>query len=106
MGAPSPSRPDASPRVATGALQPRKAFTMRFTSASTSADGTTSREFVHDGVPGVLWTPPGDPAGLVLGAHGGGQHTRSPGVVARAHRCTAAGLAVVTLDSPAHGDRA
>ncbi|GHH41882.1 alpha/beta hydrolase [Lentzea cavernae] len=79
---------------------------MRFTSASTSADGTTSRDFVHDGVPGVLWTPPGEPAGLVLGAHGGGQHTRSPGVVARAHRCTAAGLAVVTLDAPGHGDRA
>lgn len=28
-----------------------------------------------------------------------------PRAVDRAHRCTAAGLAVVTLDSPAHGDR-
>ncbi|MFD4636621.1 alpha/beta hydrolase [Lentzea sp. NPDC058436] len=79
---------------------------MRFSSTSTSPEGTTERDFVHDGVPGVLWTPPGDPVGLVLSAHGGGQHKRAPGIVARAHRCTAAGLAVVTLDAPAHGDRA
>jgi dienelactone hydrolase len=79
---------------------------MRFSSTPTSPEGTTERDFLHDGVPGVLWTPPGDPTGLVLSAHGGGQHKRAPGVVARAHRCTTAGLAVVTLDAPAHGDRA
>ncbi|MDX8055441.1 alpha/beta hydrolase [Lentzea sp. BCCO 10_0798] len=79
---------------------------MRFTSHTTSADGITERDFVHDGVPGVLWTPAHDPAGLVLSAHGGGQHKRAPGVLGRAHRCAAAGLAVVTLDSPGHGDRA
>ncbi|MEU3645138.1 alpha/beta hydrolase [Lentzea sp. NPDC034063] len=78
---------------------------MRFTTESTSSDGTTERDFVLDGVPGVLWTPPGTPAGLVLGAHGGGQHKRAPGAIARAHLCAAAGLAVVTLDSPGHGER-
>ncbi|SFR27453.1 hypothetical protein SAMN04488564_11157 [Lentzea waywayandensis] len=78
---------------------------MRFTSESTSPDGTTERDFVHDGVPGVLWTPAGTPTGLVLSAHGGGQHKRAPGIAARAARCTAAGLAVVTLDAPGHGDR-
>ncbi|MGW6442380.1 alpha/beta hydrolase [Lentzea sp. NPDC055074] len=78
---------------------------MHFTSTTPSADGTTRRDFVHDGVPGAFWTPAGEPTGLVLGAHGGGQHTHAPGVLARAHRCTAAGLAVVTLDAPGHGDR-
>ncbi|MDX8148482.1 alpha/beta hydrolase [Lentzea sp. BCCO 10_0061] len=78
---------------------------MRFTSETTSADGTTARDFVHDGVPGVLWTPAGTPSGLVLSAHGGGQHKRAPGITARAARCAAAGLAVVTLDAPGHGDR-
>ncbi|HUQ59882.1 alpha/beta hydrolase [Lentzea sp.] len=78
---------------------------MRYTSETTSPDGTTERGFDHDGVPGVLWTPAGDITGLVLGAHGGGQHKRAPRTLAHAHRCTAAGLAVVTLDSPGHGDR-
>ncbi|RDI31905.1 alpha/beta hydrolase [Lentzea flaviverrucosa] len=78
---------------------------MRFTSHTTSADGITERDFVHDGVPGVLWTPGHDPAGLVLSAHGGGRHKRAPGILARAHRCAAAGLAVVALDAPGHGDR-
>ncbi|NGY65015.1 alpha/beta fold hydrolase [Lentzea sp. NEAU-D13] len=76
---------------------------MRFLS-TTPTDGITERDFVHDGVPGVLWTP-GHPAPLVLGAHGGGQHKRAPRTLAQAARCVAAGLAVVTLDSPGHGDR-
>jgi alpha-beta hydrolase superfamily lysophospholipase len=76
---------------------------MRFHSTSTT-DGITARDFVHDGVPGVLWTP-GHPAPLVLGAHGGGQHKRAPRTIAHAARCVAAGLAVVTLDAPGHGDR-
>ncbi|MFD5823913.1 alpha/beta hydrolase [Lentzea sp. NPDC060358] len=78
---------------------------MRYTSHTTSGDGTTERDLDHDGVPGVLWTPAGTVTGLVLSAHGGGQHKRAPGVVARAHHCAAAGLAVLTLDTPGHGDR-
>lgn len=79
---------------------------MRFTSSTVSPDGVTERDFVHDGVPGVLWIPAGESAGLVLSAHGGGQHKRAPGMLGRAAQCAAAGLAVVTLDSPGHGDRA
>ncbi|MFD9697933.1 alpha/beta hydrolase [Lentzea sp. NPDC059081] len=78
---------------------------MRYTSTTTTSDGITERDFDHDGVPGVLWTPAGDPTGLVLSAHGGGQHKRALGSTARAHHCAAAGLAVVTLDAPGHGDR-
>ncbi|WP_439658158.1 alpha/beta hydrolase [Lentzea sp. HUAS TT2] len=78
---------------------------MHFTSTASHAHGVTRRDFVHDGVPGAFWTPEGEPTGLVLGAPGGGQHTHAPGVIARAHRCAAAGLAVVTLDAPGHGDR-
>lgn len=78
---------------------------MRYTSATTASDGITHRDFVHDDVPGALWTPAGNPTGLVLSAHGGGQHTRAPGMIARAQRCAAAGLAVVTLDAPGHGAR-
>lgn len=79
---------------------------MRFLTESTT-NGTTEREFVHDDVPGILWTPAGTgtPSRLVLGAHGGGQHKRAPRSVAHAARCVAAGLAVVTLDTPGHGDR-
>ncbi|HEX7308776.1 alpha/beta hydrolase [Lentzea sp.] len=78
---------------------------MRYTSTTTTADGITERDFDHDGVPGVLWTPPGEITGLVLSAHGGGQHRRAPGITARARHCATAGLAVVTLDAPGHGDR-
>ncbi|MET9226089.1 hypothetical protein [Lentzea sp. NPDC003310] len=78
---------------------------MRFTSHTTS-DGVTQRDFVLGDVPGTLWTPAGDPTGLVLSAHGGGQHKHAPGMIGRAHRCARAGLAVVTLDAPGHGNRA
>ncbi|GLY50015.1 alpha/beta hydrolase [Lentzea sp. NBRC 102530] len=77
---------------------------MHFTT-SASVDGVTGRDLVHDGVPGVLWTPPGTATGLVLSAHGGGQHKHAPGIRARAHACAVAGLAVLTLDAPGHGDR-
>jgi dienelactone hydrolase len=78
---------------------------MRFLSETTT-NGITERDFVHDGVPGVLWTPAGtDRSPLVLGAHGGSQHKRAPRPVEHAARCVAAGMAVVTLDAPAHGER-
>jgi len=41
-----------------------------------------------------------------LTAHGGGQHKKAPGLVARAHRyVTACGFAVAAIDAPGHGDR-
>jgi pimeloyl-ACP methyl ester carboxylesterase len=79
---------------------------MRFTSETTS-NGVSERLFTVDEVPGVLWTP-ADAAGsaLVLLCHGGGQHKRAQGLVARAHRyVTACGFAVAATDAPGHGDR-
>jgi pimeloyl-ACP methyl ester carboxylesterase len=80
---------------------------MLFTSETTS-DGVSERLFTIGDIPGVLWTP-ADAAGsrpLVLLCHGGGQHKKAPGVVARAHRyVTAGGFAAAAIDNPGHGDR-
>src|SRR5690349_10712567 len=80
---------------------------MRFTSHTTSTT-VVERLFTLDGIPGVLWTPAGTAGcrALVLLAHGGGQHKKAPGVVARAHRCvTGGGFAAAAIDAPGHGDR-
>jgi dienelactone hydrolase len=80
---------------------------MRFT-AETTSNGVTERLFTLDGIPGVLWSPAGATGSrpLVLLGHGGGQHKRAPGVVARAHRyVTAHGFTVAAIDAPGHGDR-
>jgi pimeloyl-ACP methyl ester carboxylesterase len=56
----------------------------------------------------LFWSPASgsEPAPLVLMAHGGGQHKRAPGILARAHRfVTACGFRVAALDAPGHGDR-
>jgi dienelactone hydrolase len=80
---------------------------MRFTS-ETSLDGVTEQLFTVGEVPGVLWTPEGA-AGtrpLILMGHGGGQHKKAPGIVARAHRFVAErGFAVTAVDVPNHGER-
>lgn len=80
---------------------------MRFTS-QTSAGGVTEQIFILGEIPGVLWTPEGA-AGtrpLILMGHGGGQHKKAPGIVARAHRFVVeCGFAVAAVDVPGHGDR-
>jgi pimeloyl-ACP methyl ester carboxylesterase len=80
---------------------------MRFTSETTS-NGVSERLFTLDHIPGVLWSPAGAAGSrpLVLLGHGGGQHKKAPGLVARARRyVTACGFAVAAIDAPAHGDR-
>ena len=80
---------------------------MHFTTQTTS-DGVSERLFTADGIPGVLWTPAGAAGGrpLVLLAHGGGQHKKAPGVLARARRyVTACGFAAASIDAPGHGGR-
>ncbi len=76
--------------------------------SKTTSDGVSERLFILNGIPGVLWSPT-DARGsrpLVLVCHGGGQHKKAPGVVARAHRyVTACGFAVAAIDAPGHGDR-
>ncbi|MGY5082260.1 dienelactone hydrolase family protein [Streptomyces nigrescens] len=79
---------------------------MRFTS-ETSSDGVSEQIFTLGEIPGVLWTPEGA-AGtrpLVLMGHGGGQHKKAPGIVARARRLVAeCDFAVAAVDVPGHGD--
>jgi dienelactone hydrolase len=80
---------------------------MRFIS-KTSLDGVTEQLFTLGETPGVLWTPE-DADGvrpLILMGHGGGQHKKAPGIVARARRFAAdGGFAVVSIDAPNHGER-
>jgi dienelactone hydrolase len=84
---------------------------MRLTSP-TSSDGVTEQLFTctctFGEIPGVLWTPDGA-AGtrpLILMGHGGGQHKKAPGIVARARRFAAGcGFAVAAVDAPGHGGR-
>jgi dienelactone hydrolase len=80
---------------------------MRFTS-ETISDGVSERLFTLGGIPGVLWAP-ADAVGsrpLVLLAHGGGQHKKAPGLVARASRYVrGCGFAMAAIDAPGHGDR-
>ncbi|SPF05910.1 dienelactone hydrolase family protein [Streptomyces sp. MA5143a] len=80
---------------------------MRF-NTETSSDGVREHLFTLDEIPGVLWTPDGavGPRPLIVMGHGGGQHKKAPGVVARALRfVTECGFAVVAVDVPGHGDR-
>jgi dienelactone hydrolase len=73
-----------------------------------TADGVSERLFILGEVHGVLWAPAsatGDRP-LVLLAHGGGQHKKAPGVLARVHRyVTNCGFAAAAIDAPGHGDR-
>ncbi|GGY97124.1 dienelactone hydrolase family protein [Streptomyces poonensis] len=80
---------------------------MRF-SSGTSSDGVREQLFSLDEIPGVLWTPDGaaGPRPLIVMGHGGGQHKKAPGILARARRfVTECGFAVVAVDVPGHGDR-
>jgi dienelactone hydrolase len=85
---------------------------MRFTSR-TSSDGVTEQlftlTFTFGEIPGVLWTPDGAVGPrrpLILMGHGGGQHKKAPGIVARARRFAAeCDFAVAAVDVPGHGDR-
>lgn len=80
---------------------------VRFLSRTSSA-GVVEQSFTLGDVPGVLWTPE-DAHGtrpLILMGHGGGQHKKAPGIVARAYRFAAeGGFAVAAIDVPNHGER-
>jgi pimeloyl-ACP methyl ester carboxylesterase len=59
-------------------------------------------------VPAVLWAPNGAerPRPLVLMGHGGSQHKKTPGIVARARQyAQRLGYATLAIDAPGHGDR-
>ena len=76
--------------------------------AEVSANGVVERDFIVDGVPGVIWSPTSgaEQAAVVLLGHGGGLHKKTPAQVARAHQyVTGCGYHVVAIDAPGHGDR-
>ncbi|MWA00679.1 alpha/beta hydrolase [Actinomadura sp. LD22] len=80
---------------------------LRFT-ADTSSNGVRERDFTVDGLPGVLWSPESRTgrAPLILMAHGGGNHKKSPAMSGRAHLLvTRCGFHAAVIDAPGHGDR-
>lgn len=80
---------------------------MKFLS-ETVTDGIVERDFVVDGVPGVLWSPESgsDHAPLVLMGHPGGMHTKAPGLLGRAHGSVRTyGFTVASINAPGHGGR-
>ncbi|MFF0016271.1 dienelactone hydrolase family protein [Streptomyces sp. NPDC005374] len=80
---------------------------MRFLSR-TSSGGVIEQLFTLDEIPGVLWTPENahGTRPLILMGHGGGQHKKAPGVLARARRFAAeGGFSVAAIDVPHHGTR-
>jgi len=80
---------------------------MRFTS-ETSSGGVCEQLFILGELPGVLWTPEGavGQRPLILMGHGGLEHKKSPGIVARARRfVTECGFAAAAVDVPGRGDR-
>ena len=84
---------------------------MEFTDERTD-DGVTRRSFqlTVDGetVPAVIWAPAGasGPRPLLLMGHGGSQHKKTAGIVARARQFAQRhGYATLAIDAPGHGDR-
>jgi pimeloyl-ACP methyl ester carboxylesterase len=80
---------------------------VRFT-AESSSNGVVERDFIVGEVPGVIWSPGSgsDHAPVVLMGHGGGQHKKTPALLARSHdTVTTWGFTVVAIDAPGHGDR-
>ncbi len=78
---------------------------MQFIS-KTPFNGAVERLFTLGDISGVLWEPTGaGPRPLILLGHGGGQHKKAPGLLARGRRFTADGFAVVAIDAPGHGGR-
>ena len=85
---------------------------MNFTQERAEEGGVTRRSFELsvDGqtVPAVIWSPEGakGPRPLVLMGHGGSQHKKTAGIVARARTYARKfGYATLAIDAPGHGDR-
>ncbi|MFE9830581.1 dienelactone hydrolase family protein [Streptomyces halstedii] len=81
---------------------------MRFTSERRLDDGVLEREFILDGIPGILWTPVSTPAPaplILLGHPPLGLRTMYPRLVARARDSVARGFAAATIELPGSGDR-
>ncbi len=85
---------------------------MQFTQEKVEEGGVRRYSFAltvaDETVPAVLWAPDGatGPRPLILMGHGGSQHKKTPGIVARARRYARRyGYATLAIDAPGHGDR-
>jgi hypothetical protein len=78
---------------------------MQFTSERRLAGGLLEREFILDGIPGILWTPTSAPAPLILLGHPGGLPKMYPRLAGRAASSAANGFAAATIELPGSGDR-
>jgi hypothetical protein len=78
---------------------------MHFTSERRLNGGLLEREFILDGIPGILWTPTSAPAPLILLGHPGGLRKMYPRLAGRAQSAAANGLAAATIELPGSGDR-
>lgn len=80
---------------------------MRLTSVSTSSGPSILDLELDPDLTGRIWhpDPTGDPAPVVLLAHGGGMHVLAPAVAERASGLAMHGFAVVALNAPGHGGR-
>lgn len=82
---------------------------MLITSQQHLDDGVLERQFIHDGVPGIFWTPgsasASRPASLILLGHPGGLEKMYPRLAARARQSAAQGYASATIELPWSGDR-
>jgi dienelactone hydrolase len=75
-----------------------------------TSEGCVERSFLMHrlpgAVPGVLWSPRSAvPLATVLLFHGGSGHKRTERQLRMGRRLASAGLAVVAIDGPHHGDR-
>jgi hypothetical protein len=78
---------------------------MHFTSERRLESSILEREFILDGIPGILWTPTSAPAPLILLGHPGGLRTMYPRLAGRAESSAANGLAAAAIELPGSGDR-
>lgn len=82
---------------------------LRWNSDTVVCGGAEERTFRVGDIPGVLWLPSqlSEAVPLVLIGHGGSGDKRSPRVVRLAQWfASTAGVAVLAIDGPFHGDRA
>ncbi len=82
---------------------------MRVTSQQFIDGGILEREFTHDEIPGILWTPatatPSAPAPLILMGHPGGLRAMYTRLEARARHAAALGFASAAIELPGSGQR-
>ncbi len=88
---------------------PDPAVRVEWLGEATSA-GCTERSFLmrrpERPVPGVLWSPQAtEPRATALLFHGGSGHKRSERLLRMGRGAASAGLAVIAIDGPYHGDR-